>query len=114
MMTGYGCNWIMNITDEMLHLAIQRVHQAAFVGDTDEWDSSICLFHSMFGGEMNPHSFQNVRPTLVAGYNHSASFELTPEDDPWDWQFYLAAKTVMRKHQEIYGMPTYVPPPLHS
>lgn len=111
MMNGYPCNKPVEVTEEMTQYAINRIRQAAFVGDTDEWDSSICLFHAMFGGEVNPHSFQNVRPTTAKNYDRTSSdMLLSPEDDPHDWEFYLAAKAVMRRNQELYGMPMYHAP----
>lgn len=110
MMNKRACNAQVNVTDAMLNVAINAIRKAAFVGDTDEWDDSICLFHAMFGGEINPHSFSNIRPTLTAQYNRTELI-LKPEDDPYDWQFYLAAKAVMRRNQQQYGLPTYIPPP---
>ena len=34
-------------------------------GITDEWDSSICLFHAMYGGRQLPVEFRNTRPTTA-------------------------------------------------
>ena len=63
MMNGFKCAANIKVTAEMTALAIERVKDVAFVGLTEEWNDSICLFHAMFGGRMNPHSFQNVRST---------------------------------------------------
>jgi len=31
----------------------------SFIGLTDHWEESICLFHAMFGGQVNPHELDN-------------------------------------------------------
>ena len=38
-----------------------RLQAFAFVGITDYWQSSICLFHAMHGGTPRAESFANVR-----------------------------------------------------
>mmetsp|Transcript_16189 Transcript_16189/g.47235 ORF Transcript_16189/g.47235 Transcript_16189/m.47235 type:complete len:329 (+) Transcript_16189:64-1050(+) len=43
--------------------ALRRLHEEfAFVGLTEEWDLSVCLFHAMFGGSCHRREFLNVRP----------------------------------------------------
>ncbi|CAK9071057.1 unnamed protein product [Durusdinium trenchii] len=45
------------------HQAVQRLREGfAFVGLTEEWDLSICLFHAMFGGPCHSSEFHNARP----------------------------------------------------
>ena len=39
-----------------------RSEKMAFVGLTDYWTESICLFHAMFGGNITAHEFTNTRP----------------------------------------------------
>jgi len=39
-----------------------RIQKFAFVGLTEEWDLSICLFHAKFGGSVTPAELYNVRP----------------------------------------------------
>ena len=34
-----------------------------FLGLTDEWNRSICLFHKMFGGEISDIELRNIRPS---------------------------------------------------
>merc|ERR1712151_684040 len=35
----------------------------AFVGITEEWELSVCLFHAMFGGQCRDREFTNTRPS---------------------------------------------------
>mmetsp|Transcript_65886 Transcript_65886/g.212526 ORF Transcript_65886/g.212526 Transcript_65886/m.212526 type:complete len:283 (+) Transcript_65886:75-923(+) len=59
LMTGYPCGKGPINVDEALH----NLHTMfAFVGLTEEWDLSVCLFHRMFGGACHPREFINVRP----------------------------------------------------
>jgi len=112
MFAGFSCAYNITITPAIRAKALERLRKVAFVGDTDDWPNSICLFHSMFGGEINNHSFYNVRPSNhhSKGFDKDAALkELAPESDPDDWQFYLAAKAEIRRRQHKYGMPVYIP-----
>ncbi|CAK0817251.1 unnamed protein product [Prorocentrum cordatum] len=42
--------------------ALAAVARMGFVGLTEEWPTSVCLFHARFGGECFQASFKNVRP----------------------------------------------------
>lgn len=49
-------------TEEQDALAVQRLREGvAFVGLTDDWDLSICLFHAMFGGTCVPEEMEYNR-----------------------------------------------------
>ena len=57
-----------------LALALHRLRtHFAFVGITDDWALSICLFHAMFGGACLAHEFINNHLTD----NHSRTFSTT-------------------------------------
>jgi len=43
--------------------AVNRIKQFAFVGLTERWELSICLFRKMFGGKCVGADFLNTRPT---------------------------------------------------
>lgn len=112
-LTGSKCATNVPVDEARLAQAVDVVRRAAFVGITDEWNDSLCLFHAMHGGELNEHLFQNVRDTgsIRRGYSpDDAPAMLTPEDDPYDWQLYLVAKAIFRQRQKQYGLPTYEPP----
>lgn len=44
-------------TEEETLLAVDRVKDLAFVGITEKWDLSMCLFHAMFGGQCRAADF---------------------------------------------------------
>eukprot|EP00928_Gymnodinium_smaydae_P057458 TRINITY_DN4069_c0_g1_i3.p1 TRINITY_DN4069_c0_g1~~TRINITY_DN4069_c0_g1_i3.p1 ORF type:complete len:723 (+),score=158.17 TRINITY_DN4069_c0_g1_i3:44-2170(+) len=46
-------------------LALERLNGFKFVGLTEEYSLSVCLFHAMFGGECLPVEFDNMRPQLA-------------------------------------------------
>jgi len=58
------------VTQAMVSTAVHRLETGfAFVGLTDHWGTSVCLFHMMFGGPCHKREFLNVRP----GDQHSDS-----------------------------------------
>ena len=63
MLTGTLCARENTITPARIAEAVRVMEEAAFVGVTDEWDESICLFHSMYGGKPLAIEFLNARPT---------------------------------------------------
>lgn len=116
MLTGDSCAANVPVDEKRLGRAIDVLHKAAFIGITDEWNDSLCLFHAMYGGQLNAHSFQNVRSTeeMSSKYNRNeADQHVTPEDDPYDWQLFLVGKAIFRERQRIYGLPIYEPPAPH-
>jgi hypothetical protein len=77
-------------------LAIERLEGFAFVGLTDEFDLSICLFHLMFGGECFDIEFFNMREGAYKKEEEADRLEselamLRAQGDPWDTPFYEAA-----------------------
>uniref|UniRef100_A0A7S0A8L4 Uncharacterized protein n=1 Tax=Pyrodinium bahamense TaxID=73915 RepID=A0A7S0A8L4_9DINO len=77
-------------------LALSRLGGFRFVGLTEEWALSVCLFHAMTGSECFPSEFLNVRPT-----HYSKSAE--PDDekrffdgyhDPYDEALYERASAI--------------------
>ena len=56
--------------------ALARLPKLGFVGLTDQWDLSVCLWHAKFGGECLPAEFKNVRParTQYSAADLSESF----------------------------------------
>merc|ERR1711982_201734 len=58
------------LTGEHAHiaLALDRLENGfKFIGLTEEWNLSICLFHAMLGGKCLDWEFSKSRPT---GYHH--------------------------------------------
>jgi len=72
-------------------LAVERVKAFAFVGLTEHFDLSVCLFHLMFGGECLPVEFDNMRPGKHPAIRESQRAVLEQHKDPWDGPVYSAA-----------------------
>mmetsp|Transcript_42562 Transcript_42562/g.131827 ORF Transcript_42562/g.131827 Transcript_42562/m.131827 type:complete len:165 (+) Transcript_42562:523-1017(+) len=89
-----------------LELAVARVQEMAFVGLTDQWDLSICLFYAMYGGNCTDVAFLNTRPgrgrTAEGEYN--ASKYLGSWRDRFDGRVYKKAQEVFWQRVEQYGV----------
>lgn len=49
----YPCNMSSQpVSEREVSLAMKRLDGFAFIGLTEEWNLSVCLFHAMFGGEL--------------------------------------------------------------
>jgi hypothetical protein len=88
-------------------LAIERMHEFAFVGILEEFDMSICLFHAVFGSECLPIEFINIRPTH---YEESEAAQKAEEaklkkfPDPFDTPLYEAALRRFKTDVEKYNL----------
>lgn len=80
-------------TPAMTAEACRRVGLFAFVGITDYWDASICLFHAMHGGPMQPAELQNVRP----GRHQGAGLKEVSCVSDHDMQLYGCAFRLFRQ-----------------
>eukprot|EP00448_Togula_jolla_P006528 CAMPEP_0170600746 /NCGR_PEP_ID=MMETSP0224-20130122/17494_1 /TAXON_ID=285029 /ORGANISM="Togula jolla, Strain CCCM 725" /LENGTH=443 /DNA_ID=CAMNT_0010925483 /DNA_START=91 /DNA_END=1422 /DNA_ORIENTATION=+ len=85
--------------------ALQAIENMAFVGITEEWDESICLFHLMFGGRMSPAELHNVHVGNGHG-NSSSTFydegELEGFVDSVDEELYQAALARFQRLKSAY------------
>mmetsp|Transcript_37218 Transcript_37218/g.118451 ORF Transcript_37218/g.118451 Transcript_37218/m.118451 type:complete len:503 (-) Transcript_37218:65-1573(-) len=83
-----------------------RLRGLAFVGLTEEWDLSICLFYAMYGGNCTDVAFLNTRPgrgrTAEGEYN--ASKYLGSWRDRFDGRVYKKAQEVFWQRVEQYGV----------
>merc|ERR1719215_813036 len=68
----------------------------AFVGITDQWALSICLFNAMFNQPCKPAQFDNARPTPNTSAIHNVS-ELNGHRDPYDNELYDVALDIFAK-----------------
>ena len=95
------------MTSEDAKEASRRVREGfAFVGLTEEWDLSICLFHKMFGGQCHAEEFEDVRPTS-SGKNASVDYdtsELMGFHDDIDEVVYSAALDVFKANVALYNV----------
>tara|TARA_R110002050_G_scaffold189194_1_gene323812 strand:- start:160 stop:924 length:765 start_codon:yes stop_codon:yes gene_type:complete len=60
--------------------ACKRVNNFAFVGITDQWEASVCLFHHLFGGNFGQEEGKNMRKTLFP-YTSNLLVEYEDEHD---------------------------------
>ncbi|EGD79716.1 hypothetical protein PTSG_13088 [Salpingoeca rosetta] len=79
----------------------------AFVGLTDHWKASVCLFHAMFGGNITKHEMDNVRPgvsALLNGNSHPALEKISMQEDPFDAFVYTIARQVFVRRLLEFGI----------
>ena len=106
MLTGSYCASPDPVDPARVANAVARLKMAAFVGLTDEWDDSICLFHAMYGGRVESEFFTNLRNTSASSVGYQSETGMLLEtSDPWDWQLYMAAVVIVRQRQHEYGVP---------
>jgi len=79
--------------------AIAAVNRLAFLGLTEEWNDSVCLFHKMFGGRVTQAEFKNFHPSL---HETPDADIIDHEDEP----VYLAAKARFAALKKQYGAET--------
>jgi hypothetical protein len=74
MIIGHGCEYEKNKAIEVpskeqqaldVQTALERLRKFGFVGLTDQWDLSICLWHAKFGGECLAAEFTNLHEARV-------------------------------------------------
>eukprot|EP00450_Noctiluca_scintillans_P026580 CAMPEP_0194534920 /NCGR_PEP_ID=MMETSP0253-20130528/73286_1 /TAXON_ID=2966 /ORGANISM="Noctiluca scintillans" /LENGTH=361 /DNA_ID=CAMNT_0039380627 /DNA_START=11 /DNA_END=1096 /DNA_ORIENTATION=- len=91
--------------------ALNTVEIAGFVGLTDHWFSSICLFHTIFGGTCHPSEMSNTHPGSHARLSKKASYHYDEEAFSHEWyrmsmdeQVYAAAKKRFKLDLERYKL----------
>jgi hypothetical protein len=102
MLSGRQCS--AKGSHEDLPRAVSRLPKLGFVGLTNHWELTVCLWHAKFGGKCLPAEFKNLRPgshTHGGTYNES-SFESSfrPADDT----IYEAAAELFAKEMVQYGV----------
>jgi hypothetical protein len=71
--------------------ALTRLSKFAFVGILEEYDMSVCLFYTMYGGRCLPAAFDNSRPTpyhISEEQQQAEIAQLKKNKDPWDTPVY--------------------------
>eukprot|EP00747_Dinoflagellata_sp_TGD_P168609 gnl/TRDRNA2_/TRDRNA2_195408_c0_seq1.p1 gnl/TRDRNA2_/TRDRNA2_195408_c0~~gnl/TRDRNA2_/TRDRNA2_195408_c0_seq1.p1 ORF type:complete len:361 (-),score=18.11 gnl/TRDRNA2_/TRDRNA2_195408_c0_seq1:54-1136(-) len=72
-------------------LAISRLYDFKFIGLTEEYDLSICLFHAMFGGECVPEEFSHLR---AGNYTTEEASPFSKYSDVYDALVYQQAAKI--------------------
>lgn len=67
MLTGRSCS---DPGEVDVPQAVAVINELGFVGLTDEWELSLCLWHRMFGGRMVPAELTNVRAGSLTARTH--------------------------------------------
>lgn len=83
----FGCNQQKPDVDT----AVRRLAGFSFVGITDEWDLSICLFHAIFGGDCHAKEFNNKNSRNSTKLDLVHGMRFANYLDAYDWQLYSAA-----------------------
>merc|ERR1712070_1213448 len=110
MLNGWHCQtWMnpvrVNVTVEMVSTAIERLNYGfAFVGLTEEWALSVCLFHAMFGGDCHPREFVNTRLGLKRDVERYDTSALRGYRDEYDGAVYEHSVRLFRAALDVYGV----------
>jgi len=94
-------------SEEEVDVAVQHLRDGfAFVGLTEEWDLSICLFHAKFGGSCSDAEFDNMR--LGSGRPHDEAVYDTSELRGWvdvaDRRLYSEAQKIFEQDLARFGV----------
>jgi len=106
MLNGKECGADIKVDSDMVETATRRVDEGfAFVGLTDEWALSVCLFHAMFGGDCHAREFKNVRPGVKhADHENYDASVLEGWVDPYDGALYAHTSKVFWANTAKYGV----------
>jgi len=78
-----------------------------FVGITEQWALSVCLFRAMFGGRCRRSDLLNTRPGTDSNKSSSSSnydiSELYGWVDPWDGPLYAEALSIFDSARKVYN-----------
>jgi hypothetical protein len=91
-------------TSDEVSIAITRLQEGfVFVGITEQWDLSVCLFRAMFGGECVSSDFSNTRQgNLSSGDSLYDTSELYGFVDTYDGPVYAEAQTMFKQGLKLY------------
>jgi hypothetical protein len=88
-------------------LALQHLREGfAFVGLTEEWDLSVCLFHAKFGAKCSVEDFLDVHPGIVR--NSTSDLYDTTGLHGWvdatDREIYQEATRIYKADMQRFGV----------
>lgn len=96
----YGCRAVIPDVDK----AVDRLSGFAFVGLTDLYDLSVCLFHAMHGGRCLPVEFTNTRPARDQALLPGSFTAWGGMVDGYDWRLYSEATRIFFERLQQYGV----------
>jgi len=97
MVVGYRCASHSVLTKSHLKKAKQRIKRMRFVGITNDWNRSICLFHKQFGGQIFDVEYRDER----AG--HYKKHEFRRVNDIFDDELYNYVKKLVHERFHEFG-----------
>lgn len=106
MLIGRGCMSTDPLTPEDDAAAKGSLEKFAFVGLTEEWDLSVCLFHKIFGTDCNRREFQNIRPGVDRASNGD-QYDVSVLNgfvDEHDGVLYKEASRIFKANLVLYGV----------
>lgn len=93
------------VTHEETQIAIHRLRAGfIFVGITEDWDMSICLFHMMVGGACHSSEFVNSNPGNRSSGGQYETSVLDGFTDIFDGALYEEAKRIYAENLQKYGV----------
>lgn len=119
MLLGDDCSVPLNITEALFDEAHRRLLNMPFVGLTDAFNASVCLFHHMHGGVPEEYMFtthsrsgegllkkKNKLLQCKVGYRLPRdTWKRLPTDiDPVDFRLFNAAKTIFAARLQRHGL----------
>eukprot|EP00055_Hartaetosiga_balthica_P015059 m.86673 g.86673 ORF g.86673 m.86673 type:complete len:556 (-) comp8767_c0_seq2:136-1803(-) len=112
---GKMCAQLYTVTldDTIQSILLMQTH-IAFIGDTDYFNSTVCLFHRMFGNRMSEVELKNTRPTSNYLDKVKANgFSVLPKDawkkldvkyDKFDWLLFVVANDIFYHNMKRFGI----------
>eukprot|EP00406_Dinophysis_acuminata_P045478 CAMPEP_0179315256 /NCGR_PEP_ID=MMETSP0797-20121207/54952_1 /TAXON_ID=47934 /ORGANISM="Dinophysis acuminata, Strain DAEP01" /LENGTH=236 /DNA_ID=CAMNT_0021025743 /DNA_START=67 /DNA_END=774 /DNA_ORIENTATION=- len=113
MLTGTGkhlCggNASSAANEDTVRLAKQRLRGLVFVGLTEEWELSACLWRAKFGGRCLKSDLENIRPSVptpdIPPFDPATVPDLGGYRDPHDGDVYREAASIFREELQLYGL----------
>ena len=101
MVLGFQCGADAKISDEDIRIAKTRISKYLFVGITDDWDRSVCLFHKMLGGKPKQIQYENILPGTYEKAKSRKEFTLSKGDR--DIELYEYVKLLVYERFEKYN-----------
>jgi len=92
MFSGHRCTEERNLHQIQADVpgVVAKIPKMGFVGLTNHWDLTICMWHARFGGECLEAEFANLRPGKYGDFAHDESL-LESSFNPVDDAVYEAA-----------------------
>jgi len=98
------CNECLRTPETDLPKALERLKSFAFVGLTEQFSLSVCLWHVMFGGECLPVEFENMRKGVEHTNTAMLLDELKDHQDPFDNIVYNKASDMFWSNIAAYDV----------